>query len=430
MDLKVDDAKLEKQDMTYSREELKSSPLSKVAQQVDRAASISLPKDVWYQKARPMVDRNVVKSVVGEDAHDKFESDLRAEFQKLASSNQHTASFVQQIFNDDDLLTMQGVAIIATYLKEKHRLNNLFVCNSLEAMQNKLAETQNSKEDGRYALVIGNYCEVPDQIGEQTDAPSEYTSTVNHKIMIGVEKKGSEIKVVLMDALDEDLEGVSPKFVLSPVRDLEHSFGVNIEVILWYLCQVLSPENTKIYYSNVNRQNTYYGCETFALKDALFFLRDPAFFEKIQVETKLLTENQYHLILGEIQSLPPAFMKGAQSRRLLAQYNESETYSSKEEKENLKTHVTNHLVSVEDKQHNYYINRQSFKYHLFVLNVLKVMSEEAIQSVIQKTFLRAYRAKNGEFPKTLSDLRFWSPVVIESLPEGKSYPESWSSRGH
>jgi hypothetical protein len=54
-------------------------------------------------------------------------------------TDRHPETFITQVL-EDDLLAMAGIAILAAYLRTKKRLNNLFVCKSLEAFQKKLDE--------------------------------------------------------------------------------------------------------------------------------------------------------------------------------------------------------------------------------------------------------------------------------------------------
>ncbi|MGD0665170.1 MAG: hypothetical protein ABSA17_05520 [Rhabdochlamydiaceae bacterium] len=369
-------------------------------------SQVALP---WYQNVRSMVSKEAVYSVVGRIRHYDFEDTLSQEFKKLIQSGKHSSSFVHQTINES-LLTMQGTAIIAAFLKQKYQLENLYVCKSLEALQEKLSQIQELPGDSRHALIIGGYYEEDDYKGESS---SEYVSDFSHKTVVCVEKTGSMIKLAILDSLGDIKEFIAPRTVFLSPRELKFMEVGNLEAILWYVCRALKPENTAIYYSTVQRQHTGYGCETFALKDAISFLRDPKFFEKIKTREiefidKTTPENPPRLRLREIEALPPAFMKGVQSNKVLEAYYQKYLQDRETDKLQLTQHIEKHTVKDDDKSYNYYINHQSFKYHLFVLSAFQSMKEKELQQLIKTIFLRSYRpACNPSSPLTPSDLHRW-----------------------
>ncbi len=184
---------------------------------------------------------------------------------------------------------------------------------------------------------------------------------------------------------------------------------------MWYIYHSkLDWNKTEFYYSSVDRQETGYGCETFALRDAVSFLQEPRFFDKIQklsVEIEAPARN-IRMQLQQINQLPPAFMKGTQNKSALEDYMGS--YSNDPEKlqeiSDLKKTIEKHTVQIEKikddevkiKTQNHYINHCSMKYHL---SALKMTEPEELQKIISEALLTVPRPvmKEGELPRTLSD---------------------------
>jgi len=266
-------------------------------------------------------------------------------------SKKHPELFLQQILKKD-ALNMPGVAIVASYLRERKALDNLFVCKSLEAFQKKLEEVSLLEGNTRLALVLTDRPEV-EKTNDKKDG--EYGAVTIHKLAICIEKSGPQIKIAVLDPMADKEDVISPFQVHAATKDLKYIYLDGIGYPLWYLFHSsLDMTNTTIYYSMIKRQRTYIGCETFALNDGVAFLRDPHFFEKLQARKVVIKEGDAQLILHKIESLPPAFMTGTQSLKLLNKYFEKNLSSQDpKEMEKLKRKVEKHLVEVDGKLQNH-----------------------------------------------------------------------------
>ena len=142
---------------------------------------------------------------------------------------------------------MAGVALIATYLKRKHNLNNLHVCETLAAFKNKLKEIASSQNDVKAALII--------PIHQHPDEPKR---SDQHKITVGIEKIGAKMKIVILD-----------------------SFGENKQ-ILSFISNTKLLKNVEYYTSCVGREVPY-GCETFAILDSVNFSKESQFLQGIKI---------------------------------------------------------------------------------------------------------------------------------------------------
>ena len=188
---------------------------------------------------------------------------------------------IPQLYQDDSL-TMSTIAIMAAYLKARKGIDNLFICKSLEAFQTKLNEVGKSEGDIRLALIMADCPETKD-----ADDPKdgEYGIDPGHKVSVCIEKKGSKIKLALLDPLGIEEDEFSPKLVQASADQLkfcdDEDAGSNI--LFWYIYHSgLNLKETSIYYSPIERQKTEVACETFALKDGIDFLQDPEFFQHLK----------------------------------------------------------------------------------------------------------------------------------------------------
>jgi hypothetical protein len=147
------------------------------------------------------------------------------------------------------------------------------------------------------------------------------------------------------------------------------------------------------------------------------FLRDLIFCDSLQTKRLLFTEGKAQLRLHKITSLPPAFMRGTQSLKLLKKY-----YKKNKKLptiETLKKEVKKHLVKVDGKIQNHAIAQKSIKYHLITAAALKHIPTNKLQRIIHTTLLTAPRLSLVEDqPQTLSDLHLCKhEIIIENDPE-------------
>jgi hypothetical protein len=84
------------------------------------------------------------------------------------------------------------------------------------------------------------------------------------------------------------------------------------------------------------------------------------------------------------------------------------------EMEDLKRKIEKHLVEVDGKLQNHYINQKSIKYHLITAASLEITPTMKLQQIIQQTLLTTPRFPlvEGQPPQTLSDLHYYNPIVI------------------
>ncbi|HEX2579110.1 MAG TPA: hypothetical protein VHK67_01740, partial [Rhabdochlamydiaceae bacterium] len=257
----------------------------------------------------------------------------RALAERETLSKKHFEAFVSQIFEDDEL-NMPGVAIVAAYLRQRKTVNNLFVCKSHEAFQQKLEEVSRLEGNVRLALIMP---ESPEQFEEDDKKDGEYGADSFHKFAICIEKTGPVMKIALLDSIVSKKEVISPLMVHAPLKFINYVPLDGLSYALWEIFHSsLDMNNTFVYYSSVKRQRAGSGCETFALYDGLAFLNDPHFFEKAQARKTVLKEEDLQLKLNKIVTLPPAFMVGTQSLKQLNAYYKNAEHQDPKAMEELK----------------------------------------------------------------------------------------------
>jgi len=247
-------------------------------------------------------------------------------------------------------LWMPGVALIASYLKEKKGLEGLSVCASKKAFTRTLERILCEGKDGKYALIVG---------GGHSD--EDYPM---HKVSICVEKKDGVSSVVFMDSFGRTTYS-----------------GEIYESVL----QLCKRKNAPLYFSRLQREFGGYGCAIFALQDSISFLQEPDFFKKIDHKTS-------GGVLY-IDSLPPAFMIGTQSVGKIVIYMETvkeavytETIPGR--KKSLQEYtIRNCVLNPYGKEENHYITKKMLKYMHFIASAVKTMKTEEIQKVIGETFV-------------------------------------------
>jgi hypothetical protein len=265
------------------------------------------------------------------------------------------ARFIEKIYPDTPL-ELAGVAITATYLKEKKGLQNLFVCASLDVLKAQVANIRKMPGDVRAAFIVS----------ECSDDDDDEDEDYFHCSVVCVEKKGSTLKVAHLDSL-----GVGTA-ELEPQRERRE-------------------DQTELYFSSVKRQSLGYGCESFALRDAVAFLEDPQFFDKIQTKKLIGSLQGNRLEYNEIIALPPAFMRGTQSTKILDAYFAAHSgKNSADEISALKKSLAKHVHPIakgRSKQRNYYIVERTLKYQSIMMSALKYLSKQEVKSIISKSLI-------------------------------------------
>jgi hypothetical protein len=343
-------------------------------------------------------------------------------------------------------LGMPGVAMVASYLKEKHHLDHLYVCSSLEAFQKKLEEIGHSPSDIRAALVI------PWGFMHRTDANANYTGNPGHKLAVCLEKKAGLMKVAIIDSLEEEELGTNTHLVKKGPAQHVLENESTLDIVLWYIHHsAVDLSKTELYYCQPDIQYAGFGCETFSLRTAVSFLRYPHFFDRILTEPVIVGRDRSplffqqtlgksgsklflqltigsdgsKLFLRKITHLPLPFLKGTQSSRVLLCLTQEYLEKIKplppaEELSDLWGGLKKHTIEVEGSRQNHYINRRSFKYHQMVLTTCRMLPSEEIAQILKKTLLTDATPPAPHNPKSPSDNLL--PMYHTALPRGHKPP--------
>lgn len=319
-------------------------------------------------------------------------------------------------------LKMPGVALIASYLMQKHHMTGLYVCQSIGAFQEKLAEINQSNADTRIALII------PATIYSPRFDPYPQSQ---HKVAVCIEKSNGHTKIAVMEPHQFKKEpSISPKNIVSALDDLQRvdptkkaQLHINCkEFIFWHIIHSahFDLNKTSLYLSTVPREQLL-GCETFSLKDGMAFLKNPNFFNQIKAESfsEPIEWQGHQGFIQNIVALPAEFMKGTQSISAIKQYHKDLPDLAKrplshfkkgmqQSERTLEQCVQDHTVAIKRKAQNHYTNWRSHKYHLIALNALENLTTADLKAAIMHTLLpetdlRTLEARQKD-PHTLNDL--------------------------
>lgn len=254
-------------------------------------------------------------------------------------------------------LFMPGVAMIATHLKQKRGLENLFVCATREALRAKIEEILVNPEDQRSALITCS------SINNGEDCPM-------HKMTIGIEKKDGELQIAVLDSMGND----------------SYSYSVISDIL--EVCDGASCDPT-VFLSMIRREAAGYGCGVFALQDAVSFLQSKQFFQ--QIDFKRANTYRGHEIKG-ISTLPPAFMIGTQSLREIEAYERVEGLDVFKQplegrKKTLGEYLQCNILVEGGKEQNHYITKKTLQYQQFITAALKELTTEELKNMINSTLL-------------------------------------------
>lgn len=309
-------------------------------------------------------------------------------------------------------LKMPAVALIATYLSEKHHLNGLYVCQTIEAFSEKLGELSKSQNNTRAALIVpvrGYDSDLPDQL-----------PAAQHKMAILVEKKNGILKIAVPDYFWKPEKKPNIRWnniQLSALELLQSNNRLGdlsiYEELLWNIVHSeVDKEKTELYLANTKRE-TSYGCETFSLRDGVSFLECPDFFDQI----KTVKSNDMTQSLGMATSVmtasPPQFMKGTQSIKTIQNYlTENPDFAAQRfvrrhiEKPTTEWNLQECLAAHTVTEQNHYISWRSYKYHLIAEKALELMSDVELRQAISRTLISENEAslKEGESPRTIAQL--------------------------
>jgi hypothetical protein len=261
---------------------------------------------------------------------------------KLAKKPDLIKAFFGKIMIGDSnplSLTMKGMALIASYLRSKHRLENLYVVEGKESLNSLIGKMIQKGENLKFAVIVPYYAIL--------DKAQRGVAPWQHKICLGFEIKDNCINLYNFDS--------SPEIhyhnkVLKSFRS-----KINSKPLNHYLIKV--------------KRSASYGCSVFALKDAVNFLKTQNF------EVNIKTSE------GRISQIPPEFMKGCQSLSKITEYlrdNPNEELSLK---------VRKHKRKVRGKWQNHYLTHRIQKYQNLVLDLLKKLKPNELERIIHDTFI-------------------------------------------
>lgn len=341
--------------------------------------------------------KNLAKS---EDAREREAKKLQSSYLQHANSNDMNQSTynaplgtvyaVPGKFN----LWMPGVALVASYLTEKKKIEGLYVCKNLESLSNRLNEINSTPSDQRYAFIVGTFSS-----GVKNFVPFGFEPNFpQHKATVCVEKRDGRLSIALLDAMPEksnkEIKTEHLKGKIWDGYDKANAFNAQELVFRAILegCRN-SQYPVRFLHSQVLREKIL-GCEVFALQDAIAYLRDPNFFDKITCSKEKVQIDQQHQI-EKIISLPPEYMVGAQSTQIINDYKGNggkfDTVLPGKKK-TLQDYLDANLIEVNDKSHikkkqNHYITKKSFKYLNFAVLSLNSLNTQEIENIINKTLI-------------------------------------------
>lgn len=268
---------------------------------------------------------------------------------------------------------LPGIAVLAHYLSSKTGQNELYVCQNLRAFQEELIRIKNQDQDQRKVLIIPTYAFATN--------PSKSANCEQHKLAVGIEKVSGKMRIYV-------LEGSNSKINPSKVHLRGGAFS-EMELVFSYMKAAKLPTDTTYFMPDVHRQRAEEGgCSTFALRDAIAFLEDEDFFQKLDPK-----QGKGTILDPFMSNLPPNFMKTTQSMKLLKDFLSKNVKMSKEllgrARRNLRESIQRHTVKVGDKEQNRLISRRLMKYRLLLIFFLNHFTDRQINAMIHNKMIRS-----------------------------------------
>jgi len=274
---------------------------------------------------------------------------------------------------------MKGVAFLASYLTAKKNIQGLFVCRKIENIGSKIEEMKSAPVGKKIAVIVG--------------VSQSYPHYPQHKMAVLIEKKEDRLDIILADPMPEgDNRDINPKQLLHE-KDIVMLGYVDYnakEIVLRHVYKACRNNGiqARFYHSTVRRERAL-GCEVYALQDALAFLRDPKFMEKLRIgEPRVSIDENY--TINEITALPPECLIGTQSSTLLEGYR-SEGIDFKialpGRVKSLQTYLDNHTVMVNEKAQNHYMTKKVYIYMKFLIQSLQTLKEEDVNEIANRCLI-------------------------------------------
>lgn len=285
-------------------------------------------------------------------------------------------------------LWMPGVALVLFHLSQKYGLTQFYACQTLEGFSNKLREFIQNPKVTRSAFVLPCFSSGPEEEGFGPNF-------AQHKVAVVVEKSASAgVKIAILNAqepLDLAAERIEGAGDIWKGWEKPGSFGVE-EVIFRAILKANLPKNSQLFFTKMSwnldgklDRERRYGCESFAIQDALAFLRDGEFFNKIILVATPLNVNGFSLT--RISQLPAAFMTGMQSvkglNKILRIYQDSIIKTKNNRNKTLSDYMSKYIIN----GRNHYITVKSCRYNEIVLQMLKDLSRHEIDQCLAATLV-------------------------------------------
>lgn len=245
--------------------------------------------------------------------------EIAAEYQKAHANSLLPHVLIPQPFIREGLtLSMKGIELLAARLSSKSNLSNLVVCHDLPDLRTKVKAIADDPADARFAFVVPCH--------QWEVSPFAHHAVEQHMLSVLVEKKQGKLHVCVLEPF------VAERMNMDTVKALNVNSSnrqairfLPDELVMAYIndAGLGHWRTTTLYHTLVRRQfGPNGGCSTFALRDAVNFLKNKQFFDEIQVHK--FAESLPNGVVKAITALPPAFMLSMQSVEKIAKYIESQ----------------------------------------------------------------------------------------------------------
>ena len=345
----------------------------------------------WYSERRPSFSELA-------ETPGRFQEAMAAcrdRFYRLQAQNTAFRPLMGRVFfvPNEYSFHMPGVALVASYRAEKKHLKGLYVCERVQAFQDKMKEIAESSDDGRYAFILPV---LPSGIQQHyhelgRDAPQ-------HKVAVFVEKKEGELKVAVMDPQPDPTPFINPEHLQTMSNDPWEGYDrsgafSSHELIMRALRNASETCPTHVFFSTARRESRF-GCAVFALCDAETFLQDNDFFSRITAsehEREVYRRGRGRMGYRSIDFIPPEYMVGAQSLTLLSEYERrtpgisDRTFVSKNK--TLRDYGKKYHRFCGEMELNQYIMWKVYLYSILVNKALSELSTEQVQKRVSSHLL-------------------------------------------
>lgn len=314
-----------------------------------------------------------------------------AQSSSIASAQSFYTDFAGKVVNHHGHfgLWMPGMALLATYLAEKKGVEGLYVCETLEALSNRLSEIINNPTDQRCAFIVGSF-----NLNTVRGLSITERNFPSDKMSVCVEKKDGIFTIALLDS----------SYLTSPIQQENllkdiweqptvDDFFNHQELVLRAIlksCRAASTQ-ARLLVTEPYRQKRF-GDEIYALQDSVAFLKEPNFFNRIVCKYNMTIDSNYSI--ESITTLPPEHMIGTQDsdeinayRQAGGQFDTTLVGRTKTLQQYLNVNLLPKKANGNE-PNNQYITKKFFKYHNLAFLALKYLQPAEIQTIVAKTLVR------------------------------------------